>query len=287
MWVKASLNKEFFRKYLCFDERKSCIDYNILDISTDNYNFYSDVYKVQEGKCISMGEFPAYFLIKSKYINHETELFLENIINTAERGSLICNFEINTLEFVQKKLIYFEEVCILSVGLNEPLATIKSKFRSSYKSLINKAARETSVKYYFGEKVASKLRTKLRTMHLKSAGKRTRSYFKWCAQFEQIENRQAILICICKDQQIINYSIFSIVGRIAYYQTGVNDLGFGVNYGSHFAVYKAISILKEMSLCGLIMSQHNLNGLSDKEKNIVYFKSGMARIEERYTKICW
>ena len=211
IWEQANLSQTSFRNYICFDERRECTSYI-------NFDYCSDSCK------ISMGEFPAYCLLESNRISIPTELFLRSMFEQSDTGGLVSNHDIRQLVKIEDKRITCEKISVLSINLTEEIGEIKLKFRKSYKSLINKGLREASIVEITGTKVEAKLRYKLRALHFRSAKKRTRSYSKWNMQFQQIENGDAILICVYKDRRIINFSIFSLLDLVAYYQTGVNHL---------------------------------------------------------------
>ena len=287
IWEQANLSQTSFRNYICFDERRECTSYINFDYCSDSCKIFAERYSHSDVKTISMGEFPAYCLLESNQISIPTELFLRSMFEQSDTGGLISNHDIRQLVKIEDKRITCEKISVLSINLTEEIGEIKLKFRKSYKSLINKGLREASIVEITGTKVEAKLRYKLRALHFRSAKKRTRSYSKWNMQFQQIENGDAILICVYKDRRIINFSIFSLLDLVAYYQTGVNAPDCEVNYGSHLAIFGAISALKEKKMSILILSEHSLNSLSKKEKNIVHFKAGLARQENHYFKFVW
>ena len=287
VWEQANLSQTSFRNYLCFNERRECTSYSNFDYFSGSCKIFAERYSHSDANTISMGEFPAYCLLESNRISISTELFLRSVFKQSDTGVLVSNHNIRQLVKIEDKRITCEKISVLSINLTEEIGEIKSKFRNRFKSLINKGLREASVVEITGTKVEAKLRYELRALHLRSAKRRTRSYSKWNMQFQQIENGDAILICVYKDQRIINFSIFSLLGLVAYYQTGVNAPDCDVNYGSHLAIFVAICALRKNKMSTLILSQHSLTGLSEKEKSIVHFKAGLARREDHYFKFVW
>lgn len=287
MWERADLQQNDFRHYLCFDQRLLSTSYTILDFTSDVCRFYGEKYHVNGVTKLSLGEFSAYCMFDSDYVDLETKNYLTCICKQCSTGSIVSDRDLSDLLLSEQINLNLKKIVTLEIDLTKSASEIWSTYRKSFKSLINKGLRDNDVKIYMGEKIDKKLRLKLRALHLRAAQRRTRSFGKWRAQFSQIENNNAILICVYDGLNIINYSIFSILGNVAYYQTGVNNPDTQAHYGSHVSIHSAVVALKERQIETAILSQHIETDLSLKEISIINFKKGLARIKREYFLFNW
>ena len=287
MFEQADLTEYCFRSYICYDERLYSTSYKPVDFVSDACRFNAEEYVVNRDRKLSLGEFPAYFMCQTDHIDQRTKNRLVDIIGKSSSGSIVSNKDVSSV--LKQCMIQFtlRKCTTLTIDLRKSIDEIRSTYRKSFKSLINKGLRETCAKIYFGDQINKQLRVTLRALHLRAANKRTRSFGKWRSQFAQIENKNALLVCVYKGNSIINYSIFSIIGSVAYYQTGVNNPDICEQFGSHLSIHHAICMLKEYKVNSIILSQHIETHLSPKEASIVHFKKGLAREIRDYYQFDW
>lgn len=287
MLARANFRKELFRNYVCFDQRLLCSNYTIIDYTSSSFQFYGEKYNLNGVSEVSLGEFPAYCFFNSDLIECAATEFLTNIFAQCSTGSIVSNRDISDLLLTKQVPFKSKKYATFEVDLTKTSSEIWSTYRKSFRSLINKGLRDSDVQIYIGEKIDKQLRLKLRSLHFRSAKRRTRSFGKWNAQFAQIENNNAMLVCVYDGLTIINYSIFSMLGDVAYYQTGVNNPLTHVQYGSHVAIHSAIIALKKRQFKIAILSQHPETDLSPKETSILNFKKGLARVKREYLEFTW
>ena len=143
---------------------------------------------------------------------------------------------------------------------------LKKRLRKSYKSLVNKQD---------GIIFTPSVRN-LQKLHMKVAGRKTRSDETWNIQQEMIDVGEAFVIELYKDGTLISAALFYKNDYCCYYAVAASLKG--VN--SHPVIWAAIQYCKAEGLVRFELGE-KLQG-TEKEKNISKFKSGFgAALEKR------
>ena len=152
----------------------------------------------------------------------------------------------------------------------------KTEFRKSYKSLINKGERLFDVVRYYGssEKLSHVFKA-FRSLHLREAGKLTRSSKTWEIQLEMIINKEAVLILSYYKNDIIGGAIFQLNSSYALYSVAAyrRDL-FHLPIG-HTIQFEAFKFFIEYGV-KLYYLGENYNGIDSKQSAISSFKEGFS-----------
>jgi hypothetical protein len=144
---------------------------------------------------------------------------------------------------------------------------LKRNLRKSYKSLVNKQ----------GGIVFSHTINNLKALHLKAAGRKTRSDETWEIQQEMIVAGEGFVVELYgNDGTLISAAFFMHNDYCCYYAVAASLQG--VN--SHAVIWAAICYCKEIGLKRFELGE-KLDG-TEKERNISKFKAGFgADLEKR------
>ena len=158
----------------------------------------------------------------------------------------------------------------------------KKRLRKSYRSLINSAAKHFGVKILDTNHCgATVLWEQFISLHIKAAGRQTRSSKSWDLLYEMLQQKQADLIYV-KDinNNMIGCSFFNHTANevsysVAAYERSVFDKPIG-----HAIQFKLIKLMRATSRSwyrlGPMQYPFSDDEVSVKEQNISKFKSGFA-----------
>ena len=152
----------------------------------------------------------------------------------------------------------------------------KTEFRKSYKSLINKGQRLFDVEKYHGSSEKLSLAFKaFRSLHLREAGKLTRSSKTWDIQLEMIMKKEAVLILSYYENELIGGAIFQVNSLYALYSVAAyrRDL-FRLPIG-HTIQFEAFKFFINLGV-KLYYLGENYNGIDTKQSTISSFKEGFS-----------
>jgi len=177
---------------------------------------------------------------------------------------------------------------LLSEGFTPKLKTMiiddlhkEYSLRKSYKYAINKAVREGySTRLTYGGSIEQ-----YQNYHRLVSGKKTRSDETWAIQEENLNNKNAIIVEIVKDYEMVGYAYFDLNEDEALYSVGVYDRNLEsqkVNLG-HVSLFYAREILRKLGLRKLILGERHwtYTNMPDKEYSISFFKEGFANDYEQ------
>lgn len=155
------------------------------------------------------------------------------------------------------------------VDLSDDLDCIKRRFRKSYKSLVNK---QDGIVAHDGNGPTN-LMDDCREVHLRLAGRATRSEKSWALMGDALRREQAELITSEYDGEILGYCYISHNGINAYYSSSA----ILERKGMHPLIWKAIEQCKKKGLKRLYMDIEAAEGdRTSKEQSIAYFKRGFG-----------
>ncbi len=165
------------------------------------------------------------------------------------------------------------------VNLNYDLSQIKSLIRKSYKSLISKGEKLWDVQTSFS--VSKKTWNEFKKLHLKAAGRQTRSDKSWEILEQGLKNKELFFIyCLNNEKKMVGGSLFFLSRNEAYYGIAAYDRELFENPIGHVIQYRAIHEFKKMNLSwyrlGRVPYASDYSKPSEKEINIGRFKNGFS-----------
>ncbi len=163
------------------------------------------------------------------------------------------------------------------VNLNDPLDTIFSQIRKSYKSLINQSSRLFNINIHTF--VNCELWEKFKLFHFQQSGRSTRSVYTWEIQKQHVNSRRAILATVQdKDGSYLGFALFNFnefgaVYAVAAYDREKFDLPI-----AHGIQWEAIKYFKENGLKEYLIGYlPSFQELDSKQFNIARFKMGFGQ----------
>ena len=117
------------------------------------------------------------------------------------------------------------KLCLSSViFLNDDHDVIKRNYRKSYKSLINQCKREFEILVLDSENINDDYFWKFRDLHIKTAGRETRSKNSWEMQLKMIKMKNAFMVLGFNDKsELVTGGIFFYNKFHCYYGVGVSN----------------------------------------------------------------
>ncbi len=175
-----------------------------------------------------------------------------------------------------KEVSYIKNSTICGIiDLEKDLNFIKSKFRKSYKSLVNNKYPNFKLSEVKPDEL-NKWNT-FRDFHFKISNKKTRSDKTWDIQFEMIKKKQASLFLIEDNAKMIGASFINISNFNSFYSVAVFDRSYFPIPLGHILQFFVIKSLKKKNIKYYLISEYKENDMiSDKEKNILHFKKGFC-----------
>lgn len=167
----------------------------------------------------------------------------------------------------------------LYVNLSLDIEKIKSRFRKSYKSLISRGLKAWKVEKLENDDPA--IWEEFRQLHIKVAGRETRSKESWAIHYEAVMSGMAFLIYLRNDAgEMVGGGLFIHSGQECFYGVGAYDRSLFDKPLGHVVQYVAI---EEMQKRGLLWYKVGTRAFatdiptpSDKEVSITEFKEGFA-----------
>ncbi len=163
----------------------------------------------------------------------------------------------------------------LAIDLRKSIEDIRLGFRKSYKPLVNKALREWQIRVC--DKDNDQIFEEFRLLHLEVAGKETRNRESWAIQKKQIKNKEAFLVTVRDEEELIGAGFFNYTRDIGMYSVAAYKRELFDRPIGHAVQMIAIEKLKELGCKTYYLGQKATSGIStDKEISISHFKEGFA-----------
>lgn len=167
----------------------------------------------------------------------------------------------------------------LYVDLKQGIEKIKNSFRRSYKSLISEGLKTWKIGKLENDDPA--IWEEFRQLHIKVAGRETRSKESWAIHYEAVINGMAFLIYLRNDAgEMVGGGLFIHSRQECFYGVGAYDRSLFDKPLGHVVQYVAI---EEMQKRGLLWYKVGTRAFatdiptpSDKEISITEFKEGFA-----------
>ena len=191
-----------------------------------------------------------------------------------EHSRILSSWFLLWLDRANKDFITYQ----FAIDLQHTIEDIRLGFRKSYKPLVNKALKEWRVEVC--EDDVETAFEDFRKLHLEEAGKQTRSMETWNIQKEQIKNKEAFLVTVRDDMELIGAGLFNYSRDIGLYSVGAYKRELFDKPIGHAVQMIAIKKLKEIGCKTYLLGQKATNlqdsSASSKELSISHFKDGFA-----------
>ena len=182
---------------------------------------------------------------------------------------------------LNKKLKITKNNYTRKIDLSNSEQFIKSNIRKCYHSLINWGLRELDLKILDSSNIKKEDIMNLRDLHMREAGRITRSKESWIAQYEQIKSSPSFMINGFLNNELVTSGIFACNQNYCFYGVSASRRDLFKKPLFHAPMWKAIIHAKEKGMkifetgCDYVESNSSKKP-SDKESNIAYFKSGFG-----------
>lgn len=271
-------------------------------------NYHNENYKLEEVfiKEGILEYYIPYTIIKKNSFNHlsffgnQLQIYSNNIVEFKRCVNVLKIFlkklSINNLKYnvcfqfnqnplTNEDLIKYninQVYTTQEISLENKLNNIFNSFKPNLKNYIKKNIKEKKLDY----KIYNYLNypegkiSEMKKMHFFVSGKKTRSDHSWHLNEKWIKEKKGFLIEIIFNKKSISYSFFAHdLNRVVYFSS-VTDRNYFKYHGiNHFSLWKSIVYSKSIGLKKFelgITKYHYFrseNKISEKEKNIAFFKS--------------
>ena len=195
-------------------------------------------------------------------------------INFLECSPVVSGWHLLWLERSSRDFLTYQ----LAIDLNQTIEEIRLDFRKSYKPLVNKALREWKVDVCRSDD--EKIFEEFKLLHIKEAGRQTRSDESWNIQRNQIMNNEAFLVTVRDEKDLIGGGFFTHTKDIGMYSVAAYNRNLFDKPIGHAVQMIAIERLKEIGCSSYQLGQKSTHlsssNVTDKELSISHFKEGFA-----------
>ena len=169
------------------------------------------------------------------------------------------------------------------IDLSQPIDQIRSRFRKSYKSLINKSKSLWNIRVYSDQTVSEVWQEFVR-LHAAEAGRSTRSAQTWEIQRRAIIKNEAFLVAVCKEaggqKELIGGGYFLVSKHEGVYATAAYKRNLFDKPIGHIVQLEAVKELKARNCqwyhIGRVAFHGETPKPSEKWLSISQFKSGFT-----------
>lgn len=187
------------------------------------------------------------------------------------------------LDMGAKAVPYFTQL----IDLRKPENELFKSTRKSYKSLINWGRKNLNIRIINADSISMDDIENFRQIHIREAGRETRSKKSWEIQFDMILKGKAFLVTAEDDCSLVSAAMFINSNKYCYYGVSASDRSMFDKPLSHAVIWSAILHAKNLGCCyfemgeQLYFNQGN-PAPSKKELGISKFKAGFGG----ETKVC-
>jgi FemAB family protein len=188
----------------------------------------------------------------------------------------VTGWQQSCLKHGAKESINYEFYIDLRLSIDE----IKNCMRRSYRGLVSlKNNHELSLHLLNVSDIA--IWDEFKKLHIKVSGRQTRSNESWRIQMQAIEKQEGLLIYIRDLSGVMQGgAFFFYTNSEAVYASGAYNRGMKDENLGHLSIFNAIEELKKLNIRWLRLGEgffgDSIQGLSEKEKSINFFKQGFA-----------
>ena len=179
------------------------------------------------------------------------------------------------------------------IDLGQDETRLKSRLRKSYRSLINWGMRELDPQVLSGSEMTWEHMIEFRDLHIRVAGKETRSEDTWRRQFEAVQRNQGFVVRGFQDGELVTAGLFSHNKHNCYYSTSASRRDLFDKPLFHALMWTAMLHAKKIGKSWLELGDlpHFSNpvseDISEKEISIMDFKAGFGGDTRVSLDIAW
>ncbi len=166
------------------------------------------------------------------------------------------------------------------IDLKQDEIELKKSLRKSYHSLINWGLKEMKIQIFDKNNISWEVMDKFRTLHISEAKRETRSIRTWKKQLEAIERGLAFCITAELKKELVSAAFFSCANNLSYYGSSASRRDLFEKPITHALIWQAILESKKKGASFFDIGTTYLNDvnsqMTEKEKNIAYFKDGFG-----------
>jgi hypothetical protein len=169
---------------------------------------------------------------------------------------------------------------------------IHSQLTKSCRNSVNWGLKNLNIKIFNHQNINDETFNKLRRLHIKEAGKETRSKSTWDFHYEMIKNNEAFLINGHYDDKVVSSALFIHNNQYCLYGVSASRRDLFEKPLSHAIIWKAILNAKLIGCKYFdfsVLSYRNNDSIvvSNKEKNINLFKKSFGGKTKSQLSIVW
>lgn len=157
-------------------------------------------------------------------------------------------------------------------------AEIHRGVRDSYRSLVNQGRREMEVRYITRENLSRSEFDQFQDLHLRAAGRITRSQESWDSQYKMIESGCAeLVVAYMEEYGMVSAALFCDYADITIYASAAYNRDLFEKPLAHVVVYDAIYRAKKRGQKKFFLGVlSDTKGVTQKEASISKFKKGFC-----------
>jgi hypothetical protein len=205
---------------------------------------------------------------KTRVLSGALRINDSRIINTRFFQKLIGTFN--------KSETRYTRVIDLSLNLEELIASYSKSVRSVVRINPDELEDIEIIHQYSSQEEIEFAVDSLKELHLKSAGRRTRSQESWEIQREALANGKAFISQFRREGEIVSSAYFMRTKHDSYYGVSASIPKKNGESLSHLCIHHAIKYCKESNLRSFHLGDqlsHLSRSISEKEQSIEKFKS--------------
>lgn len=245
-----------------------------------------------EAPCHAIEVFDKLTIKASKKFLREVDKILEEMSGNIRFRDFIVGGRVSYVaQYLLSKGGVAAPVFTKMIDLSSDEAYLKSQLRKSYGSLVNWGIRELEPSVIGAEDVTWEMMDKFRQLHIREAGRETRSEASWRRQYDMVKAGKAFLVVGKQDEQVITAGWFMCSDTTCYYGVSASRRDLFQKPLFHALMWVAILHAKKIG-CDYfeVGEQLYLNHPKDpqpskKELGISDFKAGFGGETKMYLEV--
>lgn len=203
-----------------------------------------------EPPCISIENKEKLTANASKTFIKEFEKVSEEVNSYISYRDLLIDGELSTLSrHLLSKGAKATPVFSKMIDLNKDELTLKSHLRKSYSSLVNWGLREMNIQILDYSNVTWEYINDFRELHIREAGRETRSEESWRRQFEMVQANEAFVVLGHLNNELVSAGFFMYSDTICFYGVSASRRDLFEKPMFHSLMWSAILHSKKLGCC--------------------------------------
>ena len=165
------------------------------------------------------------------------------------------------------------------IDLAPDLPALRADLRKSYKSLINWGARHLDIRLHDGDTITAADMDHFRALHIRVAGRETRSRESWMAQLRMVHGGEAFALSGRLDGELVTFALFILSPRTGYYGVSASVRERFADPLGHALLWTAIERARALGCRWFDLGEQLFSyqtSATDKERQIARFKRGFG-----------